>query len=94
MQAVGYAPCRFYEWKKEGSKKQPYYIYLRTGEPMVMAALFDSWRDEAGERGVLPVGWGMRPCHNHRAVCVVVRGRWVVPQLAWHLQWGRHGHRE
>uniref|UniRef100_A0A1J3JK76 Embryonic stem cell-specific 5-hydroxymethylcytosine-binding protein n=1 Tax=Noccaea caerulescens TaxID=107243 RepID=A0A1J3JK76_NOCCA len=39
----------FYEWKKEGSKKQPYYIHFKDGRPLVFAALFDSWHNSAGE---------------------------------------------
>ncbi|CAI5477741.1 unnamed protein product [Closterium sp. Yama58-4] len=42
--------ARFYEWKKEGSKKQPFYIHMSDGRPMVMAGLFDCWRDAQGER--------------------------------------------
>jgi putative SOS response-associated peptidase YedK len=41
----------FFEWKKEGKYKQPYYIYLvneKTGEeePMAMAGLWDVWYHE------------------------------------------------
>ncbi|KAJ0246362.1 Embryonic stem cell-specific 5-hydroxymethylcytosine-binding protein [Hirschfeldia incana] len=39
----------FYEWKKEGSKKQPYYIHFKDERPLVFAALFDSWQSSAGE---------------------------------------------
>ncbi|CAA7017851.1 unnamed protein product [Microthlaspi erraticum] len=39
----------FYEWKKEGSKKQPYYIHFKDGRPLVFAALFDSWHNSGGE---------------------------------------------
>lgn len=39
----------FYEWKKDGSKKQPYYIHLKDGRPLVFAALYDSWKDSEGE---------------------------------------------
>ncbi|XP_027160622.1 embryonic stem cell-specific 5-hydroxymethylcytosine-binding protein [Coffea eugenioides] len=39
----------FYEWKKDGSKKQPYYIYFMDGRPLVFAALFDSWKNSEGE---------------------------------------------
>jgi putative SOS response-associated peptidase YedK len=47
----------FFEWKKEGKIKQPYYIYLvneNTGkeEPMAMAGLWDVWyRDSPEEEG-------------------------------------------
>lgn len=47
---------RFYEWKKDGSKKQPYYIHFKDARPLVFAALFDSWKNPEGE---LPsfLGW-------------------------------------
>ncbi|CAK9140871.1 unnamed protein product [Ilex paraguariensis] len=39
----------FYEWKKDGSKKQPYYIHFKDGRPLVLAALYDSWKNLEGE---------------------------------------------
>ncbi|PON65969.1 SOS response associated peptidase (SRAP) [Trema orientale] len=39
----------FYEWKKDGSKKQPYYINFKDGRPLVFAALYDSWENSEGE---------------------------------------------
>ncbi|KAL3649262.1 hypothetical protein CASFOL_005665 [Castilleja foliolosa] len=39
----------FYEWKKGGSKKQPYHIHFKDGRPMVFAALYDSWKNSEGE---------------------------------------------
>ncbi|XP_078434323.1 embryonic stem cell-specific 5-hydroxymethylcytosine-binding protein isoform X2 [Wolffia australiana] len=39
----------FYEWKKDGSKKQPYYIYFKDGRPLVFAALYDCWHNAEGE---------------------------------------------
>lgn len=39
----------FYEWKKEGSGKQPYYIYRRDGSPMLIAGLWDRW----GKQGMV-----------------------------------------
>lgn len=39
----------FFEWKKDGSRKQPYYIYFRDQRPLVFAALFDTWINSEGE---------------------------------------------
>lgn len=39
----------FYEWKKDGSKKQPYYIHLKDERPLMFAALYDSWKNSEGE---------------------------------------------
>lgn len=33
----------FYEWKRQGSPKQPYFIGLRTGEPFAFAGLWEHW---------------------------------------------------
>ncbi|RDX93025.1 Embryonic stem cell-specific 5-hydroxymethylcytosine-binding protein [Mucuna pruriens] len=39
----------FYEWKKDGSRKQPYYIHFKDGRPLVFAAFYDSWQNSEGE---------------------------------------------
>ncbi|OQU83431.1 embryonic stem cell-specific 5-hydroxymethylcytosine-binding protein [Sorghum bicolor] len=39
----------FYEWKKYGSKKQPYYIHFQDHRPLVFAALYDMWTNSEGE---------------------------------------------
>jgi len=38
----------FYEWKAEPGRKQPYYIHLKSDEPLAMAGLWESWRDSSG----------------------------------------------
>ncbi|KAM5562952.1 hypothetical protein ABKV19_017908 [Rosa sericea] len=40
----------FYEWKKDGSKKQPYYVHFKDGRPLLFAALYDSWENSEGEK--------------------------------------------
>src|SRR3954453_19165684 len=39
----------FYEWKKEGSSKQPYLFRRRDREPIAFAGLWDRWRDPNSE---------------------------------------------
>lgn len=39
----------FYEWKREGSRKQPYYLKLQTGDPFAFAGLWDRWYPPDGE---------------------------------------------
>jgi len=39
----------FYEWKREGSRKQPFYIKLRDGEPFAFAGLWDHWHPSDGQ---------------------------------------------
>jgi putative SOS response-associated peptidase YedK len=36
----------FYEWKKEGSKKQPVYIRKKDGQPFAFAGLWEEWERE------------------------------------------------
>ncbi|TVQ60061.1 MAG: SOS response-associated peptidase [Phycisphaerales bacterium] len=40
----------FYEWKREGLKKQPFYIRRRDGRPFVFAGLWTVWTGENGEQ--------------------------------------------
>jgi putative SOS response-associated peptidase YedK len=39
----------FYEWKREGEKKQPYFVRLKSGQPMAFAGLWESWMGPNGE---------------------------------------------
>ncbi|WP_310621029.1 SOS response-associated peptidase [Flexibacterium corallicola] len=38
----------FYEWKSEGSKKQPYYISSQSGESLAVAGLWETWSHPDG----------------------------------------------
>ena len=37
----------FYEWKREGSVRQPYRIVRRDGRPLALAGLWAGWKDPA-----------------------------------------------
>ena len=39
----------FYEWKKTGPSKLPYYIRLKSGEPFGFAGLWERWAGPSGE---------------------------------------------
>ena len=39
----------FYEWKKEGKYKSPFYIHLKSKKPFGFAGLFDKWISTEGE---------------------------------------------
>ncbi len=40
----------FYEWRKQGAAKAPYFISLASGEPFGLAALWENWTDkDSGE---------------------------------------------
>ncbi len=40
----------FYEWRRQGDVKTPYYISLASGEPFALAGLWENWTDkETGE---------------------------------------------
>jgi putative SOS response-associated peptidase YedK len=40
----------FYEWRREGDSKTPYFISLASGEPFVLAGLWENWNDkESGD---------------------------------------------
>jgi putative SOS response-associated peptidase YedK len=39
----------YFEWKKEGARKQPYYITLKEGGLFAYAGLWEKWKTEEGE---------------------------------------------
>lgn len=39
----------FYEWRKEGSQKQPLYVHMKDGGSMIFAGLWESWKSPEGE---------------------------------------------
>src|SRR6185436_9093539 len=39
----------FYEWKREGDRKRPYFVRLKSGAPMAFAGLWESWMGPNGE---------------------------------------------
>jgi putative SOS response-associated peptidase YedK len=40
----------FYEWKKEGTHKRPFYIRLKSGKPFGLAGLYNVWKSPEGEQ--------------------------------------------
>jgi putative SOS response-associated peptidase YedK len=38
----------FYEWKKEGNGKQPYFVRARDRQPFAFAGLWETWNDRDG----------------------------------------------
>jgi len=39
----------FYEWKTEAGKKNPWFMSFKSGEPLAMAGLCETWLPEGGE---------------------------------------------
>jgi putative SOS response-associated peptidase YedK len=39
----------FYEWKAAGPRKQPYFVRLKSGQPMAFAGLWECWTGPDGE---------------------------------------------
>lgn len=66
----------FFEWKAEGKIKQPYYISAKSGEPLAMGGLWESWKAPDGSilRTVCVVTTSpnavMAPIHDRMPVIV------------------------
>jgi putative SOS response-associated peptidase YedK len=79
----------FFEWKKQGGKKEPYYLRLRDGGPFAFAGLWDRWRDPQDQRvetcTILTTAANelVRPLHDRMPVILdpVGYARWLDPGL-------------
>jgi putative SOS response-associated peptidase YedK len=40
----------FYEWQKDNKRKIPFYIHLKSGEPLGFAGLYNPWTSPEGEK--------------------------------------------
>lgn len=63
----------FYEWKREGKSKQPYYFKLKDSELLAFAGLWDRWRGPDGPLDTFTIittdaNDSMRPIHDRMPV--------------------------
>ena len=42
----------FYEWRREGDVKTPYFISLASGEPFALAGLWENWHDREADESI------------------------------------------
>lgn len=73
----------FYEWQKEGTRKQPYHIRLASGEPFAFAGLWEVWRpsEEAEPLLTCTILTGdanelVAPIHDRSPVILPADARW------------------
>jgi putative SOS response-associated peptidase YedK len=79
----------FYEWQKQGDRKQPYCIRLKDGKPFAFAGLWDAWRTPENEVlescTILTTDANdlLRPVHDRMPVILQPRDfdRWLDTRL-------------
>jgi putative SOS response-associated peptidase YedK len=80
----------FYEWQATGDGKQPFYIRLRSGEPMAMAGLWDQWEAKDGSQSIssatiitVTANALIRSIHDRMPVIVPLKNAqsWLDPGL-------------
>jgi putative SOS response-associated peptidase YedK len=77
----------FYEWKREGKRRTPFYVRRRSGGPMAFAGLWERWRAPDGELlhsfTILTTGANelMAPVHDRMPIIVdrADYDRWLEP---------------
>jgi putative SOS response-associated peptidase YedK len=72
----------FYEWKREGTRRQPFLIAQSDGRPLALAGLWSGWRDPAADRVVrtftiVTAGPNAQVADLHDRMPV------VLPEAAW-----------
>ncbi len=78
----------FYEWKREGAHKQPFFFELKESAPFAFAGLWDSWRDKSTGETVhscvlltQPAAGAMASVHDRMPVVLPKRlyEEWLAP---------------
>lgn len=77
----------FYEWRREGDRKTPYFISRATGEPLALAGLWENWTDKASGENLqtttlvtTEANDFMRPLHHRMPVILTpeTAGDWLA----------------
>jgi putative SOS response-associated peptidase YedK len=77
----------FYEWRKDGHRKTPFFIRLRSSRPFALAGIWSLRRSEVGSRSATcaiatcPANELVAKIHNRMPVILPVgaRDRWLDP---------------
>jgi putative SOS response-associated peptidase YedK len=75
----------FYEWKRDGAGKRPYFIRLKSGEPFAFAGLWETWTGPNGEEldtaaiVTTEANRALSPIHNRMPVILTpdAYGMWL-----------------
>jgi putative SOS response-associated peptidase YedK len=79
----------FYEWRREGGTRQPFFVRLRSGRPMTLAGLWARWRPPDGGAALVsctvvtcPPNAVVAPLHDRMPVVLApdVRDAWLDPE--------------
>lgn len=79
----------FYEWQRQGRRKQPFYVRLRDGQPFAFAGLWEHWEGSEGQAidscALLTTEPNelMRPLHHRMPVILepTVYDLWLDPAV-------------
>ena len=79
----------FYEWKREGERKRPYFVRLKSGQPMAFAGLWESWMGPNGEEmetaAIVTTAASRSIAHIHDRMPVIVPPEafdfWLDPKV-------------
>jgi putative SOS response-associated peptidase YedK len=72
----------FYEWKREGRRRQPFLIAASDGRPLALAGLWSGWRDPAADR-VIRTFTIVTAGPNDQVADLHDRMPVIVPEAAW-----------
>ena len=80
----------FYEWARDGKRKQPYLLRLANGEPFALAGVWESWRSHDGEVVesvaviTAPAEGAVAPLHDRMPIVLAPEtyAEWLEPSSA------------
>jgi putative SOS response-associated peptidase YedK len=72
----------FYEWRREGSRRQPFRVVGRDGRPLVLAGIWDGWHDPDTDRVIRSFAI-VTTASNEDVAAIHGRMPVVLPEDAW-----------
>jgi len=75
----------FYEWKRQGSEKQPLFVHPKDQQYFAFAGIFDEWHGELLTYSIVTTAPNKEMSEIHNRMPVILRpddwGTWLEPEL-------------
>lgn len=77
----------FYEWKRDGAKRRPMHIRLKSKEPFGFAGLWETWRDKSDPKAEPVISCSIVTCPPNSLMAQIHDRMPVILPREYHKEW-------